>query len=73
MRQNRGFVLGEEELSTKFFQMVVVANRRRNIIESITVNEVVFEREEEVKEVIVSFYEHLFKEEMGWRSNKGII
>lgn len=35
--------------NTKFFHRVVVTNKRRNFIESLKENEVVFEGEEEVK------------------------
>lgn len=63
-------MFGEGELSTKFLHMMVVVNRRRNIIESITVNGLVFQKEE-VKEAIVIFYEHLFNE-MVRGQNKGL-
>ncbi|XP_075088362.1 uncharacterized protein LOC142170364 [Nicotiana tabacum] len=50
---------------------VAVANRRRNFIESLVVDGVKIEGEEEVKGAIVGFYENLYKEEVSWRPTLG--
>lgn len=49
--------MDKEDSNTKSFHRVAVANRRRNLIESIEVNGVVREGEEEVGGAIVDFYE----------------
>ncbi|XP_075076314.1 uncharacterized protein LOC142162976 [Nicotiana tabacum] len=70
-QKSRALWLKEGDLNTKFFHRVAVANRRRNFIESLVVDGVRIEGEEEVKGAIVGFYENLYKEEVSWRLTLG--
>nr|XP_016434734.1 PREDICTED: uncharacterized protein LOC107761081 [Nicotiana tabacum] len=70
-QKSRALWLKEGDSNTKFFHRVAVANRRRNFIESLVVDGVRIEREEEVKGAIVGFYENLYKEEVSWRPTLG--
>ncbi|XP_070020524.1 uncharacterized protein [Nicotiana sylvestris] len=70
-QKSRALWLKEGGSNTKFFHRVAVANRKRNFIKSLVVDDVRIEGEEEVKGVIVGFYENFYKEEVTWRPTLG--
>jgi hypothetical protein len=66
-QKSRVLWLKEGDNNTKYFHKVANSNRRRNYMDQVEVEGIVYENEPDIREKVVSFYENLYKEAEIWR------
>lgn len=66
-QKSRCLWLKDGDRNTKYFQSVANANRRYNCIDKLKIAEHVIEDKREIKEEILSYYQHLYTENEPWR------
>jgi hypothetical protein len=66
-QKSRVLWLKEGANNTKFFHKIANSNRRRNFMEKLEVDDIIYSSDSDIRDKAVQFYESLYTEEEAWR------